>query len=58
MVRRWLEQPLSSCALAPRLCLAYAKTLFMVAPYTTMERWPPMLKWFARRVTCPNACNC
>ena len=23
----------------PRLCLAYAKTLFMVAPYTTMERW-------------------
>src|SRR5437762_13280556 len=23
----------------PRLCLAYAKTLFMVSSYTTLERW-------------------
>jgi len=23
----------------PRLCLTYAKTLFMVSSYTTMERW-------------------
>ncbi len=40
MVRRWLEQlPVEIVRSRPRLCLAYAKTLFMVAPYTTMERW-------------------
>ncbi len=40
MVRRWLEQlPAEIVRARPRLCLAYAKTLFMVAPYTTMERW-------------------
>ncbi len=40
MVRRWLEKlPAEVVRSRPRLCLAYAKTLFMVAPYTTMERW-------------------
>ncbi len=40
MVRRWLEKlPVEIVRSRPRLCLAYAKTLFMVAPYTTMERW-------------------
>ncbi len=40
MLRRWLEQlPAEVMRSRPRLCLAYAKTLFMVAPYTTMERW-------------------
>jgi ATP/maltotriose-dependent transcriptional regulator MalT len=40
MLRRWLEQlPAEVLRSRPRLCLAYAKTLFMVAPYTTMERW-------------------
>jgi LuxR family transcriptional regulator, maltose regulon positive regulatory protein len=40
MVRRWLEKlPGEIVRSRPRLCLAYAKTLFMVAPYTTMERW-------------------
>ncbi len=40
MVRRWLEQlPVEVVRARPRLCLAYAKTLFMVAPYTTMESW-------------------
>jgi LuxR family maltose regulon positive regulatory protein len=40
MVRRWLEKlPAEVVRSRPRLCLAYAKTLFMVAPYTTTERW-------------------
>ncbi len=40
MVRHWLEKlPVEIVRSRPRLCLAYAKTLFMVAPYTTMERW-------------------
>ena len=40
MVRRWLEQlPVEVVRARPRLCLAYARTLFMVAPYTTIERW-------------------
>jgi LuxR family maltose regulon positive regulatory protein len=40
ILRRWLEQlPAEVMRSRPRLCLAYAKTLFMVAPYTTMERW-------------------
>jgi LuxR family maltose regulon positive regulatory protein len=40
MLRRWLEKlPAEVMRSRPRLCLAYAKTLFMVAPYTTMERW-------------------
>ena len=40
MLRRWLEKlPPEVIRSRPRLCLAYAKTLFMVAPYTTMERW-------------------
>ncbi len=39
-VRHWLEQlPAEVVRSRPRLCLAYAQTLFMVAPYTTMERW-------------------
>jgi LuxR family maltose regulon positive regulatory protein len=40
MVRRWLEKlPVEIVRSRPRLCLAYAKTLFMGAPYTTMDRW-------------------
>jgi LuxR family maltose regulon positive regulatory protein len=40
MLRRWLEQlPPSVLRSRPRLCLAYAKTLFMVSSYTTIERW-------------------
>jgi ATP/maltotriose-dependent transcriptional regulator MalT len=40
MVRRWLEKlPVEVVRSQPRLCLAYAKTLFMVAPYTTVARW-------------------
>ena len=40
MLRRWLEKlPAEVVRSRPRLCLAYAKTLFMVAPYSTMERW-------------------
>jgi len=40
-VRRWLEKlPAEIVGSRPRLCLAYAKTLFfMVVPYTTIERW-------------------
>ncbi len=39
-LRRWLEQlPAEVMCTRPRLCLAYAKTAFMVAPYTTVERW-------------------
>ncbi|MGZ3625007.1 MAG: hypothetical protein ACXWPS_13780 [Ktedonobacteraceae bacterium] len=40
MVRRWLEQlPVEIVRSRPRLCLAYAKTLYMVAPYRTIARW-------------------
>jgi LuxR family maltose regulon positive regulatory protein len=40
MVRRWLEKlPTEVIRSRPRLCLAYAKTLFMVSSYTTIERW-------------------
>jgi LuxR family transcriptional regulator, maltose regulon positive regulatory protein len=40
MLRHWLEKlPAEVMRSRPRLCLAYAKTLFMVAPYSTMERW-------------------
>ena len=40
MLRRWLERlPPEVLRSRTRLCLAYAKTLFMVAPYTTLERW-------------------
>jgi LuxR family transcriptional regulator, maltose regulon positive regulatory protein len=41
LVRRWLEKlPAEIVHARPRLCLAYAKTLFfMVAPYTSIERW-------------------
>jgi LuxR family maltose regulon positive regulatory protein len=40
MVRRWFEQlPVEIMRSRPRLCLTYAKTLFMVSPYMTIERW-------------------
>jgi LuxR family maltose regulon positive regulatory protein len=40
MVRRWLGKlPVEIVRARPRLCLAYAKTLFMVAPYTTVAGW-------------------
>jgi LuxR family maltose regulon positive regulatory protein len=40
ILRRWLEKlPTEVMRSRPRLCLAYAKTLFMVSSYTTMERW-------------------
>ncbi|MFL5658751.1 MAG: LuxR C-terminal-related transcriptional regulator [Ktedonobacteraceae bacterium] len=40
LLRHWLEKlPVEVVRSRPRLCLAYAKTLFMVAPYTTIERW-------------------
>jgi LuxR family maltose regulon positive regulatory protein len=40
LVRHWLEKlPVEVVRSRPRLCLAYAKTLFMVAPYATIERW-------------------
>ena len=39
-LRRWLEQlPADVVRSRPRLCLAYAKTLFMGASYTTLEHW-------------------
>jgi LuxR family maltose regulon positive regulatory protein len=39
-LRRWLEQlPPDALRSRPRLCLAYAKTVFMGASYTTIERW-------------------
>ncbi len=39
-LRRWLEKlPAEVVRSRPRLCLAYAKTLFMVSSYTTIERW-------------------
>lgn len=40
LVRRWLEKlPVEIVYARPRLCLAYAKTLFMMAPYPLIERW-------------------
>ncbi len=40
MLRRWLEKlPAEVMRSRPRLCLAYAKTLFMVSSYTTIDRW-------------------
>jgi LuxR family maltose regulon positive regulatory protein len=40
MVRRWLEQlPVEIVRSRPRLCLTYAKTLYLVAPYRTIARW-------------------
>ena len=40
MLRRWLEQlPVEVVRSRPRLCLAYAKILFLVAPYMTIESW-------------------
>jgi LuxR family maltose regulon positive regulatory protein len=39
-LRRWLERlPDDVVRSRPRLCLAYAKTVFMVASYPTIERW-------------------
>ena len=39
-LRRWLEKlPAEVMRSRPRLCLAYAKTLFMVSSYPTMQRW-------------------
>jgi LuxR family maltose regulon positive regulatory protein len=39
-LRRWLEQlPAEVLRSRPRLCLAYAKTVFMGASYATIERW-------------------
>jgi LuxR family maltose regulon positive regulatory protein len=39
-LRRWLEKlPAEVVRSRPRLCLAYAKTLFMVSSYTTIESW-------------------
>src|SRR5260370_29782292 len=40
MVRRWFEQlPVEVVRSRPRLCLAYARILYLVAPYWTIERW-------------------
>lgn len=40
LMRRWLEMlPLEVMRSRPRLCLMYARTLLMVAQYTTMESW-------------------
>jgi len=40
LLRRWLEQlPVEVVRSRPRLCLAYAKILYQVAPYNPMERW-------------------
>jgi LuxR family transcriptional regulator, maltose regulon positive regulatory protein len=40
IVRRLLEQlPIEVVRSRPRLCLAYAKILFLVAPYHPMARW-------------------
>jgi LuxR family maltose regulon positive regulatory protein len=39
-MRRWLEElPADVVRSRPRLCLASAKTVFMGASYTTIERW-------------------
>jgi LuxR family maltose regulon positive regulatory protein len=40
IVRRLLEQlPIEVVRSRPRLCLAYAKILYLVAPYNPMEHW-------------------
>jgi LuxR family transcriptional regulator, maltose regulon positive regulatory protein len=40
MVRRWIEKlPVEVVRSRPRLCLMHAKTLFMIAPYATIESW-------------------
>src|SRR6266849_127443 len=40
MVRRWLEElHVEVVRSRPRLCLAYARILYLVAPYWTIERW-------------------
>ena len=57
MLRRWLEKlPAEVMRSRPRLCLAYAKTLFMVAPYSTMERWLQDAE-MALRATSPASAN-
>ena len=39
-LRRWLEQlPVEVVRSRPRLCLAYAKILYQVAPYNPMDDW-------------------
>jgi LuxR family maltose regulon positive regulatory protein len=39
-LRRWLEQlPVEVVRSRPRLCLASAKILYLVAPYNPMDRW-------------------
>jgi LuxR family maltose regulon positive regulatory protein len=39
-LRRWLEQlPSDVISSRPRLCLASAKTVFMMASYPTVQRW-------------------
>jgi LuxR family transcriptional regulator, maltose regulon positive regulatory protein len=39
-LRRWLEHlPVEVVRSRPRLCLAYAKLLFLIAPYLTIESW-------------------
>ncbi|HEY4387324.1 MAG TPA: AAA family ATPase, partial [Ktedonobacteraceae bacterium] len=40
MLRRWLEKlPVEVIRSRPRLCLAYAKMLFMISSYTTILHW-------------------
>ena len=40
MVRRWLEQlPVEIVRSRPRLCLAYARILYLVVPYRAIARW-------------------
>ncbi len=57
MLRRWLEKlPAEVVRSRPRLCLAYAKTLFMVAPYSMMERWLQDVE-MALRATSPALVN-
>ncbi len=39
-VRHWIEKlPTEVVRSRPHLCLAYTKTLFMIAPYATIESW-------------------
>ena len=39
-LRRWLEQlPVEVVRSRPRLCLVYARILFLVAPYTAIDSW-------------------
>jgi ATP/maltotriose-dependent transcriptional regulator MalT/transcriptional regulator with XRE-family HTH domain len=40
VLRGWLEQlPVEVVRSRPRLCLAYARILYQVAPYNPMDRW-------------------